>query len=63
MNILVFQLTDADDTWYVWHSESPQLYSFRSNADAEQFAKRLSEAHGGTPVHIERAIEQTAALV
>ena len=63
MNILIFRLTDADSTWYVWPSESPQVYSFRSNADAQRFAKQLSEAHGGTPVHMERPIEQTAALV
>lgn len=63
MNILVFRLTDADSTWYVLPCESPRLYSFGSDADAEHFANQLSEADGGTPVHMERSIAQTAALI
>lgn len=43
MNTLIFKLPDAGDTWYVWPSTSPQLYSFGSNVDAMHFAKQLGK--------------------
>ncbi len=63
MKILVFRMTEAGQTWYVWACPSPRLYSFGSNADAQYFACQLAEATGGTPVHLVRSIGQAAALI
>jgi hypothetical protein len=63
MKILVFRVTDAGQTWYVWPCPSPRLYSFGSNADAQHFANQLAEAHEGTLVRMEASIEQAAALI
>lgn len=63
MEILVFRVTEAGQTWYVWPCPSPRLYSFGSNADAQYFANELAEATEGTPVHPVRSIEQAAALI
>ncbi len=64
MKIVVFRLSEADGTWYVWPCMSPQLYSFDSRTDADEFARQVAEAHpGGTPIHMDRTIEQAAALI
>jgi hypothetical protein len=63
MKILVFRLTEAGQTWYVWACPSPRLYAFGSNADARYFANQLAEATGVPPVHQVRSIEQAAALI
>jgi hypothetical protein len=63
MNILIFRLTDADGTWYVWPCNFPQLYSFGSNTDAQHFASQLAKAQEGTLVQMERSIEQAATLI
>jgi hypothetical protein len=64
MKIVIFRLTEADNTWYVWPCLTAQLYSFDSRQVAEHFAGQLAEANpGGMPVHMECSIEQAAALI
>jgi hypothetical protein len=64
MKILVFRLTEADGTWYVWPCAHPQLYTFDTKPEADRFAGQLAEANpGGLPVHMECTIEQAAALI
>jgi hypothetical protein len=64
MKILVFRLTEAAQTWYVWACPSSQLHSFGSRREAQRFADQLAEAHAeAAPVEMEQSIVQAAALI